>query len=141
MANEATVNTSLIIKKGTAQDYRSAPTQFKANVTDGKGPSPGAIAVTKAGVDIDLSELGTPSLARFQNMDLTDRIAIGIYDGATFYPMIELLAGETFVLRLSQELTGEYTTGTGTTGASINTLRAKCFTSESAVLLAEIFNL
>lgn len=124
MANEARINSSLQIKTGNL-DYQSRPTAFQATVTGAKGPTPGAIAVSTAGTDVDLSELSTPGLCFITNIDSTNYVTYGIWDGATFYPLGELLPGECYVLRLSRSLTQEYGTGTGTTGTNINRLRLK----------------
>lgn len=133
MANEATVNCSLQISKGNLK-YQSRPTSFRADVSGTKGPSPGAVTVPTAGVDIDLSALTTPALCRLMNLDSTNRVSVGVHDGAIYHPLVELLAGESFVLRLARDLTTEYGTGTGGT----NTLHARANTA-SVVLVVEAF--
>lgn len=134
MANEATIRTSLMIKKGNIF-YQSNPTAFKANVTGTKGPVPGAvsIAATVTGTDIDFSELVTPGLCRLQNLDATNFVTYGIWDGVSFFPLGELLPGETYVLRLSRYL-GEEFAGTGTP-ADVNTFRMKADTAACNVLV------
>lgn len=132
MANEATIRTSLMIKKGNIF-YQSNPTAFKANVTGTKGPVPGAIAVSTTGTNIDFSQLVTPSLCRLMNLDATNFVTYGIYDGASFFPLGELLPGESYVLRLSRFL-GEEFIGTGTP-ADVNQFRMKADTSACNVLI------
>lgn len=125
MANEASIRSSLQIKTGNI-DYRSFPTAFNADVAGAKGPSPGAIAVAITGTDIDLGELTHPSLCALHNIDESNTIEVGIWDGVSYYPMLDLLPGEGYCIRLSAQLTQEYgAVGTGTTGAGINTLRAR----------------
>jgi hypothetical protein len=103
MANEALVRASLQIIK-TGLDYRSQPTAFYATVTGTKGPSPGAITATTAGIDVNLSELPNPSLCRIMNLDSTNYVEFGIFDGATFRPLIEVAPKELYVIRLSRNL-------------------------------------
>jgi hypothetical protein len=38
------------------------------------------------------------------NLDSTNYVEVGVLVGATFYPMLELLPGETYVVRLSRNL-------------------------------------
>ena len=135
MADEAQVRSSLQIVEGKV-DYRSQPTVFLANVAAGtKGPTPGALTATVAGIDVSLTELTTPGLCRIMNLDGTNFVEVGIWDGSTFYPLMDLLAGETFVIRLSAALGQEFGTGTGTTGGPVNTLRIKADTASCDVLV------
>ncbi len=69
------------------------------------------------------------------NQDSTNFVEFGIWDGTSFYPVGRLLAGESYVLRLSPNLGEEYGTGTGTTGEGINTLRFKADTASVNVLV------
>jgi len=143
MANEATINSYLQIKKGNL-DYSSRPTSFKATVTTEAGPSPGQVTVTQAGVNIDLTEITVPGgFCRIQNIDSvtssTNYLEVGIWDGSSFYPLMELLQGESYVFRLARNLGEEFGVGTGTTGAGINTLRLKAF-SASMSAVVEAFN-
>jgi hypothetical protein len=131
MSGEAKLQLSLQIDKTDATGnvaFRSYPTQFTADVTGAKGPTPGAFTVSVHGTDVDLSELITPGLARFYNQDPTNYVSYGIADPETdkFYPLGEILPGEFWPIRLSRLLGQEYAqagTGTGTAGAETNTLR------------------
>lgn len=136
MADEASIRCSLQIINSPLE-YGSKPTQFNADVSGIKGPSPGAVAVSTAGTDIDLSELTTPGLCRIMNLDATNYVEFGIWDpeGSKFYPLGEILAGETYVLRLSRNLQEEFGTGTGTTGDDTNRLRFKADTAAVDVLV------
>ncbi len=137
MAGEAIVTSSLAINKGNLS-YQSLPTSFTADVSGTDGPTPGAITVTLAGIDVDLSELTTFGFCRIHNMDSTNFIDVGIIDPETekFYPIMRLLAGEGYVLRLSPDLQEEFGTGagTGTTGANTNRLHAKADTAACNVI-------
>jgi len=117
MANEATIQSSLILTKTSSSvrvlDYSSRPQSYSATVTGSKGPSPGAVDISTSGTSIDLSELDWPSLCRFMNQDATNRVEVGVYNGVdTFFPFLELLPGEFAVVRLSRYLQGPGTAGT-----------------------------
>ena len=117
MADEATISASLTIRKGDNQ-FRQQRT-FRADVALFKGPSPGAITVTTDGVDVDLSQLSQPGLCVLTNLDATNYVEYGIRepDTSTFYPLGEILPGESYVVRLSRNLQEEYL-GTGTSTSS-----------------------
>jgi len=137
MSDEATVRVSLQIRKDPI-DYQGRPTVFTADVTGIKGPCPGAFTATVAGVSVDLSELTTPGLCRIMNLDDTDFVTFGIYDPETtiFYPLFEVLAGETYVLRLSRDLAEEWAaTGTGTGGPETNTFHVRSNAGDCNVLV------
>jgi len=134
MANEATIRASLTIVNGNL-NYRSFPSEFKADVAGTLGPTPGAFSATLAGVDVDFSELTTPGLCRIANLDSTNFVEVGIWDGVSFYPFMDILAGEWWVYRIAASLTDEFGTGTGTTGPAINTLRIKADTAACNVVV------
>lgn len=121
MSNEARIQTSLSIKSGSFS-VQSNPTVFTADVTNLKGPSPGAITISVHGTIIDFSQLTLPGLCTLQNLDPTNYVEYGIREPLTnlFYPMGEILPGEIYVLRLSRNLNREYVgTGTGTGGTIV----------------------
>lgn len=133
MANEATINIGLQIRN-LPLDYRSHPTDFRADVTGKKGPGPGAFQVTTEGVDVDLSEFTTPGLCRVMNLDDTNFVEYGIFDGLEFIPLGEILAEEFYILRLSRNLTNSFGTGTGTIDSG-NTFRIKADTAACNVVV------
>ena len=147
MADEATIRSGLQILKRdsttgiTLMDYQGRPQSFTADVDGTKGPTPGAITVSAvSGTDIDLSELTTPGLCRLMNMDANNPIHVGRYDpdSQRFYPLIKLLPGETYVVRLSDLVEDEWSgTGTGTTSTA-STFRAYAENADS-VLSVEAF--
>jgi hypothetical protein len=115
MANEATVQTSLQIRKGNLF-YQSRPSSFQANVVGDNGPSPGCITVPVHGIAVVLTELDKPGgLCRIQNLDLANYVEYGAQDPHTgkFYPIGEALAGENFIVRLSRFIGSTQGTGTG----------------------------
>lgn len=143
MANEATITNQLSIRVGKIE-YLSQPVTFRADVAGEHGPTPGAVLIATTGTEIDLSQLTQPGLCRLQNLDDTNVVEVGIVDPqlspSIFFPMIELLAGESYVVRLSRALKKEFGTGTGTgqlTGAT-NKLWARAY-NQACVLLIEAF--
>lgn len=139
MANEATVRSSLYIIKDHLQ-YHGKPEQFVADVSTAKGPSPGVLTATTAGTVVDFSQLTTPGLCRIMNLDATNYVEVGIWDFSdnTLKVLLELLPGESYVVRLSRNLNEEYVgTGTGTT-APVNQMRIKA-NKAACVVLVEAF--
>lgn len=118
MSNEARVTSSLSITKGSLT-YRSAPTGFSADVSAANGPTPGVVSCSVTGTDLDFSRLARPALCWLQNLDDVNYVTVGVYEPGTgvFYPLLELLPGESYVIRLSRSV-GEQqqgtVTGTGT---------------------------
>jgi hypothetical protein len=129
MANEAQINVSLNINKGS-KVYRSQPNAFTANVSGNGGPSPGTFTATTGGTIVNLTNLTVPGLYRIQNLDANNWIEYGIYDrnADVFYPLNQCLAAETFIARFSPNLgTNEPDPDTGTgafTGSTAFMVRA-----------------
>ncbi len=160
MADEAQVRTSLQVLIGNT-DYRSNPTVFNANVSIIGGPAPGTIKATTAGTQVDFTGgsggggvVDNPSLCVLRNLGPSDGttgvanidvVDVGIYDtgSAKFFPLIELETGESYVVRLSRNLSEELGTGTGTgtTGPDTNTLMLKAQGSSELLVSVEAFNL
>lgn len=140
MTNEATIRASLAVIQGNV-NFRSNPQSFTADVTGSAGPGPGLVSATAAGVDIDLSAFTTPAFCVLRNLDQTNFVEYGIWDGVSFYPLGEIQPGEFYIIRLARNLTREYGTGTGTTGTAINRLRVKTNNNSSAAanVVAEVF--
>lgn len=139
MANEARITSSLqiIFPPGATGNinYQSQPTAFNADVSTALGPTPGAIVATVAGVDVSLAVLTVPGFCRIRNLDETNFVEVGIWDGVSFYPFMDILAGESYIVRLSASLGDEFGTGTGTSGPGINTLRVKADTASCNVVV------
>lgn len=133
MANEATINIGMSLNKNNL-NFKSNPVTFRANLSGTKGPTPGAFTASLAGTDVDLSELTQPGLIRIQNLDPTNFVEWGIYDGAEFIPVGELLPGEFYIFRMSRRFTNSYGTGTGTIDSG-NTLRFKADTAPVNVVV------
>lgn len=138
MSNEAQVRAGLTIRKvdpttGIIQiAYNGGRGAFQATVTGAKGPSPGAFTADTDGTDVDFSNLQTPGLALFRNLDLTNFVTYGIRDPESdlFFPLGEILPGEEYVFRLSRNLQEQQVgTSTGTSGGSTNRLHFRADTA------------
>lgn len=142
MANEAVFGSTLAItwpSSSGGTQYRSLPGQVTATLEEMIGPVPGMVTATVAGTTVDLSLLNTPGPCRIMNLDVTNYVTLGIYDGAAYFPLVEVRPGESFVFRLYRFLGSEFTgTGTGTP-ADVNTLMVKADTAACKVLI-EAFN-
>lgn len=124
MANEIQVRTQVTIRKGTL-DHRPNPTQTIEDMVGVGGPTPGAILVPTAGVDVDLSQLTTPGRVWFHNQDDENYVEIGLHDGTLFHPFMEILPGNAETLRFSRNVGQEHDVpGTGTTG-DVNAVHIK----------------
>ncbi len=145
MASEITVTSSLGILKGNLQ-YQSKPTSFKADMGGTSGPTPGAFTVTTTGTACDLSKIQVyGGLCRIQNLDATNFVEYGLKDvsgggSGSFYPLGELLPGETYTLRLSRNILAEYNiTGTGTSPRNFDQFFFKA-NGASCQVLVEAFD-
>ena len=123
MANEAQIAVSLSVSVGELQ-FQSSPASFNADVSaaGGDGAVPGAVEATLAGALIDLSKLTAPGgFAVIQNLDATNYVSIGMRDpdSSKFYPVLDLLPGEIFVVRLARDYDTEFGAGTGTGGSGV----------------------
>lgn len=140
MASSVTVQSSLTILQGNLQ-YRSSPAAFLPTMSGINGPTPGAIKVPTSGVDISFSQLDSMGgLGRFYNIDPTNFVTIGIRDKSTneFYPFMDVLPGETYVMRLSSKLPKEEL-GTGTFSGSNAVIHAVANTAQ-VILVCEFFD-
>lgn len=147
MANEALIRSNLQIRKTLSAtdgtiilDYSSRPTAFTADVSGNLGPTPGAFVASTAGTDVDLSALTIPGLCRFMHLGTANFVEVGIWDpeGVRFYPMLELLPGDSFIVRLARNIEEEFGTGdpgTATAGANTNRMRFKAISAAVNVLV------
>jgi hypothetical protein len=137
MADEASIRSGLSINKGNVK-YRSYPDAFTADVSGEKGPSPGALAVTQNGVDVDLSEITSPGFCRVSNQGSVT-LMLGVWDGSALHPLKDILSGEHYVFRLSQFLGDQFGTATSTaTTGDGDTLRLKSI-GGAGTALVEVF--
>lgn len=145
MANEATVNNGFSISKASVNlHYDAQPKSFRATVNGSKGPTPGSVVATYLGTNVDLSGLDSPGgLARLMNKGTTGFVTVGIWDGFEFYPLLDMLPGETYTVRLSRFIGQTFGTGdvgTGTYDTTAYSLRVKSVGVAESEVLVEAFD-
>lgn len=98
---------------------------YSGSLTRFRGPSPGLVVATPAGVSVSLAALTDPGPCVVTNLGAY-RCLLGIKDTSTgnFYPMFELPVGGSFALPplardLESELSGGTGTGTAGSGATL----------------------
>lgn len=139
MSNEARVSVSLTIKQGS-KSRQSQPTSFNADVTGTNGPTPGSILVGVTHTEPDLTQITSPGgFCVIQNIDATNFVEVGVYSShfTEFFPMMELLPGEIYVVRLSRYLGVDLKpgTGSGAQDAFTNKLSLKAVGAACRVIL------
>jgi hypothetical protein len=118
MANEISIRASLQIRNGNCI-YQSQPTAFIANQSKVGGPDPGMVVVPTTGADITFTGLTKVGMCRIVNLDTVSTLIVGLKVGSFFLPLMDVLPGEFYVVRLSQFLAQEvFGTGTGIAGSS-----------------------
>lgn len=146
MSNEATVQCGLAISKPSVNlHYSSEPKSFRATVNGSKGPTPGSVVATLAGTDVDLSGLDSPGgLARIMNKATSGFVVVGIHDNFEFYPLLDILPGESYPLRLSRfigQSVGTTDVGTAIDDAGVYRLRVKSVGVAESEVIIEAFDL
>jgi|SRR6185312_1802574 len=136
----ARVTANLQIVQG-GLSYQSQPSAFQPSVSGTNGPTPGAVTITTSGTDISLAQLDAMGgLCVLCNIDSTNYVTVGIRDNVTneFYPIVELLPTEFYVVRLSRKLP-KAEAGTGTFSGTRSTLHAKADTA-NVILRIDAFD-
>jgi len=147
MSSEATISSSLTITVGNYR-YQSLPGSFAADVSaaGAAGPTPGSVLASLTGTTVSLANITNKGgLCRIQNTDLTNFIEVGVYDTSLteFIPILELLPGESFIMRLSRFIGQHAGAGTGTTGSDVSLVirvDPTQATGTTALALVEAFN-
>lgn len=139
-SQQSRVTSSLQVTSGKL-NYQSQPSAFIAVVNGSNGPTPGSVTIPVNGTDVTFPQLtAMGGFCRLMNLDPVNYVTVGVRDKSTneFYPLLELLPGETYVCRLSRKLPMEEA-GTGTFLGSNTVLHAKADTA-NIILLVEAFD-
>lgn len=134
MADEIRINAGLTVTLApgsSSQQYQSLPNYQTDDIVTVGGPTPGTISVAVTGTDVNLSALTDPGWCRVQNLDITNFVTLGIYDGATYFPFLELGPEQFVVVKLYRDLGKEFV-GTGSTAGG-NTFRIQADTAACKV--------
>jgi hypothetical protein len=106
MANEISVNVSMQVAKGYLQ-HQQVPGTISVTMTGTKCAG-GAQALSTSDEPIDLNELSASTVgwSYFRNTSTVtgEDIAIGIFQGGTFYPLVGLKPGEVAMFRLNTDV-------------------------------------
>lgn len=144
MSNEIRLNVALAVQvpnttTGELTLNYSRQASFARTLTTAKGPCVGTITVPVGGCVVDLSQLTTPTFAWLANLDPTNFVQFGLYDGSRFRPIGEIGPGEAYPFKFARDLREDYTnTGTGTTGSTVERLFFKANTAACNVTI-EVF--
>lgn len=99
MANEITLNNSLVLQNGnvnsafaTSMQLAQTSARFDAGVQN--------IGTTHELIALK-SDIATPGMSAFQNNGPTNYVEIGIVVSSTFYPVVKLKVGESAQFRIS----------------------------------------
>lgn len=136
----AQVNVSVRIVQGNLT-YQNQPTAFSPAVNGTNGPTPGATTISTNGTDVTFSQLDSlGGLCVLRNIDPTNYVTVGIRDKTSneFYPLMDILPGETYPIRLSKDL-GKEEAGTGTFSGSNAVFHAKSNTA-NVILTIDAFD-
>tara|TARA_R110002020_G_scaffold376130_3_gene587314 strand:+ start:33306 stop:33701 length:396 start_codon:yes stop_codon:yes gene_type:complete len=112
MADEAQIQQSININNSTTGfKVQSVNTSYKDTVTGSSGPVPGMVIATTAGLSITFTGLTTPGWCELVNLDITNFVEYGIWDGSTFHELGELppstaQGGKPQIIKLSRNMTG-----------------------------------
>jgi hypothetical protein len=151
MADEINVQNAVTMRKISGSDVlleKRYSRSFQADMTGKKGPTPGALTVDENGVNVSLSQLTEPGMCWIEHQGLlsgtattSDRVNVGIYETNTnkFYPLLELLPGEAYPVRLSRDLGEEIQTGTGTDAVGNATLHLRAPNGNDCVVSVEAY--
>jgi hypothetical protein len=100
--SDISMSSSFNVSKGTLKrSYsRSDTADFVASApVTASGTA--SIATSSGGEALVLQDVSSLGWARFENLDTTNYVEVGVVVSATFYPFLKLLAGEYSFMRLS----------------------------------------
>ena len=99
MANEITISGGIQIIKGSL-NHSVNQTTFQANLAGVRVNRTTQLVGTTHEAYV-AGDLATAGVARFLNLDTTNYVEIGVDVAATFYPLVRILPGESYSMRLS----------------------------------------
>ncbi|GIW60117.1 MAG: hypothetical protein KatS3mg087_1183 [Patescibacteria group bacterium] len=99
MANEISATLSINIVNGKLLE--NIAEFFQANQSNAFGPLPGFQKIGTTHEQIVLTDLGTPGIGLFKNLDTVNFVELGLVVAGTFYPLIKIKPGEYAFFRLS----------------------------------------
>lgn len=118
MANEITATSTLRVSNGSL--VYNSPQRSNAITMSGDHYSAvgQTIGVTEEALSIN-ADVATLGVAEFTNLDAVNSISIGVKPASTFYPLIMLKPGESYVVRIDPAAT-LYAIASATSGAILD---------------------
>lgn len=98
MANEISCRINLSISNGNL--IENINESYSANQSVARGPLPGSQLIGTTEEVLVLTDLGTPGVAIFKNLDTANYVQLGLVVAGTFYPFVKLKAGESCLFRV-----------------------------------------
>lgn len=102
MASEITQTIGLRVSNGSLYVEKQSSSTAIDQTTAAYSANTQAIGLTEEQVEI-ASGVATPGVSYFKNLDDANTIEIGKVVSATFYPLIQLLPGESCTIRLATD--------------------------------------
>jgi len=100
MSSEITITGSLRVSNGALVNNYPLPQQ-SVDMTEGRySAGVQEIGTSEEAISFN-AELTAPGWGYFRNLDATNYVEIGLYKGATFYPLLKLKPGEWQIVRLA----------------------------------------
>ena len=105
MGNEITIQSQMTIKKGE-YEFLTPQASFQEDMTNARGGNPGflQVAAFPSYVNPSLGSHTTPARIFIRNLDDTDILEFGYFDGTDFNPIGEVLPETHVIFRLSRNL-------------------------------------
>lgn len=101
MANEITVTGTLTVRKGYLDSSRSRSRSHTLNAASPAKASGIASIGFAAHEALPMGDVATAGWARFENLDATNYVQIGVDNTGTFIPVIKLMPSECVIVRLA----------------------------------------
>lgn len=103
MSNEISYQFQLLLNNGKLKDQYSSPAGAATQTTAALVRNVQTVTSVAPAQPLDLGSVATTGFAVFQNLDATNYVEIGAWDGvgSVFWPFIRLKAGEQGMMRLS----------------------------------------
>ena len=105
MGNEITIQSQMTIKKGE-YEFLTPQASFQEDMTNARGGNQGFLQVAEFPSDVhpSLGSHTTPARIFIRNLDDTDILEFGYFDGTDFHPIGEVLPETHVIFRLSRNL-------------------------------------
>jgi len=101
MANEISLSTNFSVRKDFLATNRSTSRSFNLNAASPAKAAGIASIGTSAHEALPMGDVSTAGWARFENLDATNYVQVGVDSSGTFIPFLKLKPGEFHICRLA----------------------------------------